>query len=134
MYFFAYIFCGKTNKNTLSKLPAQKMINTLPSSVSRWRSKKDIQENPKACETFVFVRLQFSWHYHRSYCFPKRLPIFRDFFWPVILCNTIPNRKCFGVKNSSFLTPTAWCFQLIINYRMFQLISFFCRNCVFTVL
>ena len=81
------------------------MINTLPSSVARWRSKKDIQENPKDCETFAFVRFQFPWHYHRSYCFPKRLPFFAGFFWPVILCNPRPNRKCFGVKNSSFLTP-----------------------------
>ena len=80
------------------------MVNTLPSSVARWRSKKDIQENPKACEAFAFVRFQFPWH-HRSYCFPKRLPFFAGFFWPAILCNPRPNRKCFGVNNSSFLTP-----------------------------
>ena len=127
--FFAYIFCGKIIKNTFSKLPAQKMVNTLPSSVARWRSKKDIQENPKACETFAFVRFQFPWHYHRSYCFPKRLPFFAGFFWPVILCNPRPNRKCFGVNNSSFLTP--WIKS--DAYVSINLI-FFCRNCVFSVL
>ena len=104
MDFFANIFC-KTNKNTLSQLPAQKMVNTLPSSVASWRSKKYIQENPEACETFGFVLFQFPWHYYRSYCFPKWLSIFTGFFWPVILYNPRPNRKCFGVKNSSFLTP-----------------------------
>ena len=51
MDFFAYIFCGKTNKNILSKLSAQKIVNTLSSLVVSWRGKKDIQRNPKACET-----------------------------------------------------------------------------------
>ena len=40
--FFTYILCGKTNKNTLSKLSAQKMIHTLSSSVDSWRGKKYI--------------------------------------------------------------------------------------------
>ena len=57
--FFAYIFCGKTNKNTLSKLSAQKMVNALSSSVASWRGKKDIQQNPKNFKTFAFVRFQF---------------------------------------------------------------------------
>ena len=129
MDFFADLFRGKTSKNTLSKFPAQKMINALPSSVASWRSKKDIQENPKACETFAFVRFQFPWHYHRSYCFPKRLPFFAGFFWPVILCNPRPNRKCFG--GQKLIIPDSmskiWCV-------CFNQSHFFYRNCVFTVL
>ena len=57
--FFAYIFCGKTNKKTLSNFSAHKIVNTLSSSVASCevggegggeeRGKKDIQQNPKTC-------------------------------------------------------------------------------------
>ena len=78
------------------------MVNTLPSSVARWRSKKDIQENPKACETFAFVQFQFPRHYHRSYCFPQTVADFSDLQYYVIQDLT---GNVLEVKNSSFLTP-----------------------------
>ena len=95
-------FLGKTSKNTLSKFSAEKMINTLPSSVASWRSKKDIQENPKACETFAFVQSQFPRHYHRSHCFPQTVADFSDLQYYVIQDLT---GNVLEVKNSSFLTP-----------------------------
>ena len=77
------------------------MINTLSSSVASWRGEKDIRQNSKACEILVYFRFQFPW---LILC-PKRLENCEGFFWPVILCNPRPNRKCFGVKTSQFLTP-----------------------------